>query len=492
MPAPPAAARGAERQGPVYGTSGLCIEIFQTMPPPPVSPPAPRPPLPRKHPPPDRRPPPVGILPNLPLELLLDRLGGADGAPFALSEVGPAVFPEADNVDLGGFGPVGSGLEGGGHAFLFIEPGEGFAAEALEALAEVGVQVGADEVAVGAGGTHVADGAGVREDEAEPETQERVREVVADGAGGRGLARQGVAPFDVAELHELLEVVGEVPRVRAGLPGDLLERSVAGGERGQDGVVEGDLAELFAEEEVGLAVQGSVFVQKLGGEVRLDRAVAGEALQVEGDPAAEEVGPRLVGPRVARVEEGRLPVAEGLQVNLCRPSAEEGAFAAQDLPLHEADVGAAEDEEDVSGAFPYAVPLLLEDGRQLGARLGGPLEFVEGQDELGAVPDAGGDGVERGAPAFRGEGGEERLFEHPGGLGQELANLHGGGSLFPEEVDPGPVFQEMEDELALADAAAAVDGDEGALRPLPGLAQDPQLCLPADEVRHAVLRIVES
>ena len=34
-----------------------------------------------------------------------------------------------------------------GHAFLFIEPGEGFAAEALEALAEIGVQVGTDEVA---------------------------------------------------------------------------------------------------------------------------------------------------------------------------------------------------------------------------------------------------------------------------------------------------------------------------------------------------------
>lgn len=357
-----------------------------------------------------------------------------------------------------------------------IEPGEGFAAEALEALAEPGVQVGADEVAEGSGGAHVADGSGVREDEAEPEAQQRVGQVVADGAGGRRLSGQGVAPFDVAELHELLEVVGEVPRVRPRLPGDLLDRPVAGGQGGEDGMVEGDFAELFAEEEVGLAVEGGVLVQKLGGQVRLDRAVGGEALKVERDSAAEEVGLRLIDPRVARVEEGGLPVAEGLQGDLRRPPAEEGALAAQNLPLHEADVGAAQDEEDVSGALPDAVPFLLEDGRQLGARLGGPLEFVEGEDELGAVPEAGGDGVEGGAPALRGERREERLFEDPGRLGQELADLHGGRRLLAQEVDPGPVLQEVEDELALADAAAAVDGDEGAARPLVGLAQDPELC----------------
>src|SRR3954462_1709524 len=141
-------------------------------------PPSPRPlrrRLPGEDPPSERGSPGVREVADLLLELFLDRLGGADGAPFALSEVGPVVVAQADDVDLGGLGPVLSHLEGGGDPFLTVEPGEGFAAEALEAAAVVGVQVRADEVAQGAVGSHVADIAGAREDEAEPEAETRVR-----------------------------------------------------------------------------------------------------------------------------------------------------------------------------------------------------------------------------------------------------------------------------------------------------------------------------
>ena len=68
----------------------------------------------------------------------------------------------------------------------------------------------------------------------------------------RGLARQGIAPLDVPQLQELLEVVGEGARVLAGLLGDGLDGGVSGGQGREDGVVEGDLAQLFAQQEVGL------------------------------------------------------------------------------------------------------------------------------------------------------------------------------------------------------------------------------------------------
>src|SRR5947199_3328236 len=156
------------------------IEVLQAMPP------SPRPlrrRLPREDPPSDRGSAGVGEVSDLLLQLSLDRLGGADGAPFALSEVGPVVLAQADDVDLGGLRPVLSHLEGGGDPFLTVEPGEGFAAEALEAVAVVGVQVRTDEVAQGPLCSHVADVAGAREDEAEPEAEEGVRQVVVDGAG---------------------------------------------------------------------------------------------------------------------------------------------------------------------------------------------------------------------------------------------------------------------------------------------------------------------
>ena len=91
----------------------------------------------REDPPADRRAPGVGELPDLFLQLLLDLTDGAKFSPFALAEVGPAVVPEADDVDLGGLGPVLSDLEGGNQSLLAVEDGEGFPAEALEGVAEL-------------------------------------------------------------------------------------------------------------------------------------------------------------------------------------------------------------------------------------------------------------------------------------------------------------------------------------------------------------------
>jgi hypothetical protein len=265
-------------------------------------------PLPGEDPPSNRGSPGIGELADLLFQLFFDGLGGADGAPLAFAEVGPAVFAQADEVDLGGLGPVLADLEGGAHAFAGVEPGEGLAAETLEAEAEVGVQVRTDQVAQGSLRSDVPDGARVGEDEAEPEAQQRVRQLVADGAGGGLLPGQGIAPLEVAQLQELLEVVGEVPRVLAGLPGDLLDRAVAGRHGVEHGVIGGDLPELFAQEEVGLPVEGGVFVQQLGGDVGFDGAAVVEPLEVQGDTAAEEVGAGLVGAGCGSSGGGRGPL----------------------------------------------------------------------------------------------------------------------------------------------------------------------------------------
>ena len=69
--------------------------------------------------------------------------------------------------------------------------------------------MGEDELPQGPARSQVADGAGAREDEAEPEAQQRVRQVVVDGTGRGRLAHQRIEPLDRAQLLELLQVVGE-------------------------------------------------------------------------------------------------------------------------------------------------------------------------------------------------------------------------------------------------------------------------------------------
>jgi hypothetical protein len=217
--------------------------------------------------PPDRRPAGIGELLDLRLQLFLDCRRGTHGSPFALPEVGPAVLAQADDVDLGGLGPVLRDFEGGGDSFQAVEPGKGLAAEAFEAMAEVGVEVGADEVFEG--GAWAPCGGGRWSGGGRSGTR-------SGGEGGRSGQRGACrSAGSAARCSRVRGVAGGSRRgagVLAGLGGDLRDGGVAGGEGGEDG---------------------------------LDRAAVGEALQVEGDPAAEEVGPGLVGAGVAGVEQGR-------------------------------------------------------------------------------------------------------------------------------------------------------------------------------------------
>jgi hypothetical protein len=102
------------------------------------------------------------------------------------------------------------------------------------------------------------------------------------------------------------------------LPGDVLDGGLAGGDGRKDGVVEGDLAQLLPQEEVGLAVEGSVLVQQLRRDVGFDGAIVGEALEVEGNSAAEEVGAGLVDAGVAGVEQRCFVVAAFVKSRLVK------------------------------------------------------------------------------------------------------------------------------------------------------------------------------
>ena len=246
-------------------------------------------------------------------------------------------------------------------------------------------------------------------------------------------------------------------------------------------MVVGDFPELLAQEEVGLAVQRRELAQEVVLDVGADGVGRREEAQVEGNAAADEIRLRPVGRGPAGMEQGRLAEREGLEENLRRAPPEEGTPLAEDVPLHEPDVGAAEDQQDIAPLLPRPVQLLLQDRWKLGTRLGRPLKLVEGQHELGGAALLAENGAEGRPPVSGRHGCEKRLPQGPGGRLHEGANLELGGRLLAEEVESRLVADEMKDELALAHPAAPVDGDElGAPGPV-GPLQHLQLRLAADE-----------
>jgi hypothetical protein len=198
-------------------------------------------------------------------------------------------------------------------------------------------------------------------------------------------------------------------------------------------------------------VQDRVLVEQLVDEVRLDRPAVGEAAEIERHVAAEEVGPCPVQDGVTRMKERRLPITEGAQRDLGRPPAEKRALSSEDLPLHEADIGAAEDQEDPARVPPLAVPPLLEDRRKLRARLS-TVHWNSSRARISLPSPRQRETTASSAspPALGRERGEERLVQHGRRLLQEFTDLQGGRSLLADEVHSRTAFHEMEDQLALA------------------------------------------
>src|SRR5213078_66627 len=140
------------------------------------------------------------------------------------------------------------------------------------------------------------------------------------------------------------------------------------------------------------------------------------------------------------MEASGLAMVERAEEDLRRAPSEQRTLLAQDLALHEPEVRATQDQEDVAGGPPASIPCLLQDRRELWALGHHPLELVEIDHELTlaldtAIAPALDDGIERALPGVRREGGQEWFIERCGSLDQELTALQLGGRLFPEEVD---------------------------------------------------------
>ena len=113
------------------------------------------------------------------------------------------------------------------------------------------------------------------------------------------------------------------------------------------------------------------------------------------------------------MEEARFPIVKGAKKDLGGAASVEGALTTENFSFHEAEVRAAEDEEDVAGFLPLVVPEFLDDAREFGAFLDHPLEFIEYEDKglfgfLGALGD---DSAEGTLPVIDGEHAEEGFVE---------------------------------------------------------------------------------
>ena len=252
------------------------------------------------------------------------------------------------------------------------------------------------------------------------------------------------------------------------------------GERHEDRVIVGDLAQLLAQQKFRLAKQRAKLVEHRGGKVLLDRKCGREAAEIEGQSAANEVGAGLLHARPVRMKPRGLRIAERSEQHLPRASAEERTLLAEDFALHKAKVGAAEDEHEFT-VLPPAVPALLDDGRQLRTGGGHPLEFVEREDEFARPAPAVLDDAEGRGPVARRIGGEQRFPERAGGGLEEFADLQFAGRLFARVVEARLARHEVNDQFALADAAAAIDRPEGAAVGLPRLFQRGQFASSPNE-----------
>ena len=124
------------------------------------------------------------------------------------------------------------------------------------------------------------------------------------------------------------------------------------------------------------------FLQHVATYVHGDGTGVVEAKEVLRYAANEEVRACLVRDRPSGVECGSFLVPERPQQDLRGASAEQGARLAEHIPLHEPEVGAAEDEDDVAGGSPMAIPAVLEFGNHRGLSGRDPLELVQCEDQL--------------------------------------------------------------------------------------------------------------
>lgn len=119
------------------------------------------------------------------------------------------------------------------------------------------------------------------------------------------------------------------------------------------------------------------------------------------DPPAEEIGPGSILHRVSGMKISSLPVGERREQNLTGAPPVKGTRLAEHLPLHEPDVGTAQNQDDPLAALPTMIPKLLEDPGKARARLRNPLKLVERENQFRSARKHPGDFVKLGLVKLR-------------------------------------------------------------------------------------------
>ena len=183
-----------------------------------------------------RRAPGVGVQTRLSVQLRFPRPGRPHGPPLALSEIRPVVVAHADDIDLRIRTPVLPDLESGADPLARVDAWKGLATQAFETGSEPRIERRRNPLAERAPDTRAAYGAHVGKHESKPEAKQRIVDAEAHLLRIPAPALQRIPPPQVAEIHELLEVVVQVSSRQFGGGRDSRHVAMAGRDGEENGM----------------------------------------------------------------------------------------------------------------------------------------------------------------------------------------------------------------------------------------------------------------
>lgn len=423
---------------------------------------------------------------------LVDGIG--TGGPLHFANVDDAVGAVEEEINLGpvrvdGVGdvpPGGDADEDAGNLEGLLDLWNVGEADAFESETRPGVLgpradgVGPESFVAGAGGEELA----VEEDEWIDELPE---------GAFLGLSVRGVLADEPA-LLEFFQATGEdavVGEGGTGEEGGAVGADSDGGKGLDNPAVVFRMAEEGGEEGVVFGGEGGAFREEEGVEVLGNGEALFEEAPVPGNTAEGHVG----GADVARGEgetagggvASALAEGERAEKELAGEAVVEAAAVAYEIGNHPGRGGAAGDENQILAERGPGVPEMFQFGKEARTRGVQPREFIQEHD-VAAGPGEVEQAFEREegiVPGCKGGAVPEAIAEEGVAEMEQLVAQRSGShaDVFERER----IGERLADEIGLADAAAAVDGDELRFVPLGGLQQEAAFLVAADYGRGGML-----
>ena len=326
------------------------------------------------------------------------------------------------------------------------------------------------------------DHAGVRLNETEPEIQIVIPQTIATpftSLGGTDGERH--LPLYEFEFLKDSQVLGGHLYGESYALGDFVEFGTARGDGAEEAGIDPGIAEFHPQEKPGLLVEIPLHLEHFSPEVRLQRSFWRKAEHISRHPPQDPVNDQPLSRGIAGKEKAGLPEIKGTKPDVSRPPAVKRRSLPQDLPLHKAQEGAAEYEEDPA-SLPSEVPEPLDHRGEFRGGLTEIGELVEDHEEalLSSLLSQVG---EHRFPFGEGQGVQERIGEClPHDFG-ELTQMLLTGHLAGEKVkslfltSPG----ELKKEFSFSHPPAAIDHEQFGTAGAPSFFQFRQLPLSSDE-----------